>query len=323
MFKPFFALAAATLIPAAIASAQVTMFTAVLDGAQETPPLAVAGTGTATLSFDASTSRITYSVSVSGLTSPASAAHIHPGAWGLAGPILFGLTMTGPTTWAGTTVALSPAQITTLFTNGYYVNIHTMMHGGGELRGQVLEPAVLTARLGNVNTGPGGPPVDVLRIGGSIGHPTYRYVKRSVGATTLDLVRPPIPGNGLYAVWKKTGDTNGSHLTVATVDDGTGVAETLGTAVFCLPSANTVTPGACPCTGITQGFTSRAIPGAAGAAAVCLHVAPADPRPMVSLPIMLTVGTWTFTGVMFDPNAPTPGPRKVSLTNTVVVVVTP
>ena len=73
--------------------------------------------------------------------------------------------------------------------------------------------------------------------------------------------------------------------------------------------------------GFTTGFPSKAIHGTAAAGAICLHVAPAEPHATTSLPITFPLGKWTVAGIVFDPNAPTTGPRDVSLTHSVTGVV--
>ena len=148
-------------------------------------------------------------------------------------------------------------------------------------------------------------------------------MKRSAGATTIDLVKPSGGGSGVYAVWVFPFDSTGNTLNTAVLNDGGVGTETLGTAVVCLPSDNSVTPGTCPCPGppLTRGFVSKAIAGMGTANALCLHIAPADPRANTSLAINLPAGVYTVAGIMLDPNTATVGPRKVSLTNAVTVVV--
>jgi hypothetical protein len=315
-------LALCSIVSPAVAGT-TTLFAARLDQAQEVPtPTPTGAVGTGTFRFDSATSQVTYSVSVSGLGSAAFAAHMHLGDWGVPGPIVFGLTQTSATTWGGVTPMLSPAQVSLLFAHQFYVNVHTSGNGDGEIRGQIVFPDAVRARFGNVDTAGGNNPAPVLRIGGSLGHPIYRMLVRPPGMTTIDLVLPPAGGNGLYAVWVEPGEPTMSTLTPCVIADGVGGTELLGTAGFCLPANNQVTPMSCPCppSPFEMGFTSRPL-GAGAAAAVCLHPSPADPRPPTSLSINLPLGKWTVLGVIFDPNAPTTGPRKVSLTNSVTIQV--
>lgn len=115
-----------------------TLF-AVLSGANEVPLVATGGIGTCTLTLDDVTGSVSVTGSFTGLTSNATAAHIH----GLAGPgmnggILVGLTETGGTSGnisgGGT---LTPAEITGMLSGQTYVNVHTTTNPGGEIRGQV------------------------------------------------------------------------------------------------------------------------------------------------------------------------------------------
>jgi hypothetical protein len=50
---------------------------ATLSGAQEMPAVATAGTGSGTLTYDPSTKRLNWTVTYSGLSGPAAAAHFH------------------------------------------------------------------------------------------------------------------------------------------------------------------------------------------------------------------------------------------------------
>lgn len=112
-------------------------FIASCDGAQEVPPLATPALakGRAVLNTN---NTVTYELNAFGLPTAAFAAHFHSGAIGVAGPLLYTLTQTGPTTWAGTTTALTPAELTAINSNGFYMNIHTSANPNGEVRGQML-----------------------------------------------------------------------------------------------------------------------------------------------------------------------------------------
>jgi hypothetical protein len=131
-------------------------FTAQLNGANETPQaLSVPGTGTATFTRNGAT--VTYSVSASGLTGNATAAHIHIGPPGVTGPIIVdilalsppgpgtSITMNGSFTEANIKNPTSPPLSTPIATmdqlfdairaGNSYFNIHTAAHTGGEIRG--------------------------------------------------------------------------------------------------------------------------------------------------------------------------------------------
>ena len=72
------------------ALADTEKFTATLDGGQQSPPVTTKGKGTATLTFDTAKKKLSWNVKYSGLSGPATAAHIHgPAAMGEnAGPVI-------------------------------------------------------------------------------------------------------------------------------------------------------------------------------------------------------------------------------------------
>jgi hypothetical protein len=151
MKRTLFTLAAALLFAMPVGAQ--TLFRASLDGFQETPPVpgTLAG-GWAIVTLDTSTSRITYEVRTFGLV--ATAAHIHVGPPGVPGGIEVPLSG-GPTTWAGISVPLTPGQIATMQSGGWYVNVHTAAFPGGEIRGQLLaRPHQFGARLDGLQETP-------------------------------------------------------------------------------------------------------------------------------------------------------------------------
>jgi hypothetical protein len=111
-------------------------FTATLTGANEVPPNASDATATATLVLNEDTNEFDLTVPYSGIT--ATAAHIHKGAVGVAGPAVFPITdLTSPLTL--TDVAISATEEADLKNGLYYVNIHSADHPEGEIRGQLTE----------------------------------------------------------------------------------------------------------------------------------------------------------------------------------------
>ncbi len=111
-------------------------YKATLNGASEVPANASAATGTATLVFNTTTKIFTVTLSYSGVT--ATAGHIHKGAAGVSGGVIFGFTgITTPFTY--TSVALDASQEADLNANLYYVNIHSAAFAGGEIRGQLIK----------------------------------------------------------------------------------------------------------------------------------------------------------------------------------------
>jgi hypothetical protein len=111
-------------------------FHASLSGAQEVPPVMGSGKGSADFKLDVSSKTLTWTVSYSGLTGDAVAAHIHgPALPGSNAGVEVPLTV-GPSPMTGSAV-LTAAQVTDLSTGKTYINIHTSANKGGEIRGQI------------------------------------------------------------------------------------------------------------------------------------------------------------------------------------------
>src|SRR6185312_2156012 len=70
----------AAVLSSGYGQAATEAFHGTLSGATEVPATNSAGKGTAAVNFDAATKMITYNVTYSGLSGPATAAHIHCGA---------------------------------------------------------------------------------------------------------------------------------------------------------------------------------------------------------------------------------------------------
>lgn len=119
-------------------------FVAQIDGAAQVPPAPTPGLGGANLQVGAN-GTISISGAFAGLTAPAVAAHVHLGAVGTNGPIVFGLTLVG-TTFSATHTP-STLDLANLRTGNWYVNVHTGAFPGGEIRGQLL-PARLPTPFG-------------------------------------------------------------------------------------------------------------------------------------------------------------------------------
>lgn len=125
------------------ASASVFVFP--LSGLEEVPANAGPGFGSVNLSVNDITGDWTLTGSFQDLLGSAVAAHIHQAPIGTNGPIIAGLTVSGTTagtlTGAGT---FTLTQIADLLGEQYYVNVHSSVFPGGEIRGQVVpEPATL------------------------------------------------------------------------------------------------------------------------------------------------------------------------------------
>lgn len=117
--------------------------TAKLTGAQEVPPVATTATGTAAIRLNETRTALTYDITVNGLSGPITLAHFHRGAVGVAGPVVKTITasFTGSTAtgvWRDTDAEpLTPALVAEIMAGNIYVNVHTALNGGGEIRGQL------------------------------------------------------------------------------------------------------------------------------------------------------------------------------------------
>lgn len=107
-----------------------------LTGAQEVPPVTTGGTGTLDATYDKASHKLAYTVTYSGLSGPATAAHFHgPAAPGTnAGVIVPFASAASPIKGEAT---LTEAQAADLLAGRWYVNVHTRAHPGGEIRSQV------------------------------------------------------------------------------------------------------------------------------------------------------------------------------------------
>jgi len=93
-----------------------------LSGDNEVPSVPTSGSGTAEVSFDRQSKVLSWTITYSGLTGPATV--VVPLTGSLASPITGSATLTEP-------------QAADLMAGKWYFNVHTAAHPGGEIRGQV------------------------------------------------------------------------------------------------------------------------------------------------------------------------------------------
>jgi hypothetical protein len=121
--------------PAPAPTPIIVTFNATLNGTSEVPTNTSTATGTATMSYNKTSKILTLNVTYSGITP--NDGHIHVGAVGVDGPVVFHLpSLTSPISFTST--ALTTAQENDLLANNYYVNLHTEAFPGGEIRGQLI-----------------------------------------------------------------------------------------------------------------------------------------------------------------------------------------
>jgi hypothetical protein len=118
-------------------------FKVTLTGAQQVPPVDTAATGTAELTYDPATRVLTWNVSYSGLSGPATMGHFHgPAAQGKNGPPVIWLSPRGSAVEVPIKgeATLTPEQAQQFSAGEWYINVHTQAHQAGEIRGQVIPP---------------------------------------------------------------------------------------------------------------------------------------------------------------------------------------
>jgi CHRD domain len=114
-------------------------FKATLDGKSEVPATASTATGSADLGYDAASKKLSWKVTYSGLTGPATAAHFHgPAEGGKNAGVAVAIPNAGSSPVEGS-ATLTDAQAADLAAGNYYINIHTAANPGGEIRGQVTK----------------------------------------------------------------------------------------------------------------------------------------------------------------------------------------
>jgi hypothetical protein len=117
-------------------SASAQNYEALIDGLQETPPNASPGTGIGCFTLD-SQNVFHYEITFSDLIGVENNAHVHgPAPVGVPAGIVFGLPAGSPK--VGSTGPLTAGQIADLNNGLWYVNIHSTLFPGGEIRGQIL-----------------------------------------------------------------------------------------------------------------------------------------------------------------------------------------
>jgi hypothetical protein len=110
-----------------------------LDGKSEVPPNTSAGTGTADVDYDAATKKLTWKLTYSGLSGPATAAHFHgPAEAGKNAGVAVAIPNATSSPAEGS-ATLTDAQAADLTSGKYYINVHTAANPGGEIRGQVTK----------------------------------------------------------------------------------------------------------------------------------------------------------------------------------------
>ena len=122
-----------------MARAETIEMTAMLSGANEVPPIESPASGSAVITFDTATRKLTWQIEFKDLTAALRAAHFHAApSPTLNGGVVVGIAMAGATSPLTGSTDLTPDQAAGLLAGHWYINIHTASHPPGEIRGQVV-----------------------------------------------------------------------------------------------------------------------------------------------------------------------------------------
>lgn len=121
------------------AFAETMSYKAALTGASEVPPNDTKGTGSVDAAYDTASKKLTWTITYSGLTGAATAAHFHgPAEAGKNAPPVVPLKgdLKSPIKGEAT---LTDAQAKEFADGKIYFNLHTAAHKDGEIRGQMMK----------------------------------------------------------------------------------------------------------------------------------------------------------------------------------------
>lgn len=142
----FLLVAVSAFAVASAAQAAVYQWVFGLDGTQEVPPVATPATGTATVDYDDVTNLLEWNIAWQDLLAPETGMHFHgaapPGV--NAGVVVNIGAISGLVSPSIGSTTITDLQEVDLINGLWYVNIHSTLWPGGEIRGQVVpEPATL------------------------------------------------------------------------------------------------------------------------------------------------------------------------------------
>jgi hypothetical protein len=135
---------------ASAAVADTVGFGVSLDSLQEVPSNPSPASGSGTLTYDTVTNNLHFDITFAGLLGSETAAHLHSGPPGVSGPVILSLPVGSPIL---TDLTLLEANEPALLAGNTYVNVHTNLYPGGEIRGQVNpvpEPATCALIAGGL-----------------------------------------------------------------------------------------------------------------------------------------------------------------------------
>lgn len=147
-----FVLAVSLLFLPTAATATILGFNAILDCAQEVPSTCdvTSATGTASITFDTDTNLLSWNLVWSGLSGAATGIHFHgPAGVGVNAGVVVNIgSISGLSSPSVGSATISDTIESYLLDGLLYINIHSALRPGGEIRGQVVpEPSTLALAL--------------------------------------------------------------------------------------------------------------------------------------------------------------------------------
>ncbi|MEP6793977.1 MAG: CHRD domain-containing protein [Saprospiraceae bacterium] len=194
-------------------------YAALLNGNSEVPEVTTDGKGLFIAHFSADGNKVEYKMIFEGLTSAVTASHIHQGAIGSNGGVIFPLTSSiignvASGEWDTTDF------LDALMNGGLYVNIHTVNNPGGEIRGQLLIPEGLAfdASLDGTQENPAvntqGKALAIVTVRPDLSELEYYVVFDSLsGPATAAHFHVGAPGTSGGVVIPMTSDISGNIIT--------------------------------------------------------------------------------------------------------------
>jgi hypothetical protein len=115
-------------------------FTVDMNGSNEVPPNGTSGTGSAVVAYESSSGVLAWNITFSGLSGTPSGMHFHgPATTGVNAGVQVNVgSISGLSSPSAGRTTISGAQGTDLLAGLYYLNLHTDVEPGGEIRGQVM-----------------------------------------------------------------------------------------------------------------------------------------------------------------------------------------
>lgn len=183
-----------------------------LSGQNEVPAVTTPGIGYATITFTDNFTTARIQCTVTGLSAAITGAHIHVGAEGTKGGVVFNLTNQVVNNKINSSFAITKAQLKTMLEGGYYVNVHTTANPGGEVRGQLKLDA---------------PESFIVVASAAEEVPTNSSAGQALASITYN------PGNNIIAIkmlaTDMTGPITAAHFHKAAVGVNGSVVQNLGT----------------------------------------------------------------------------------------------